>query len=70
MARRASSLNTVSDVKNHSIDLPMAKKHFLFEHKDLPILPHAEFIKRQLTFFLYRRHELKHYNSIVIRAFD
>jgi hypothetical protein len=31
----------------------MAKKHFLFEHKDLPLLPPAAFIKRQLTFFLY-----------------
>ena len=31
----------------------MATKHYLFEHKDHPILPKSAFIRRQLTFFLY-----------------
>jgi hypothetical protein len=31
----------------------MALKHFLFEHKDKPILPKSEFYKRQVIFILY-----------------
>ena len=31
----------------------MAPKHFLFEHKDHPLLPKTAFIRRQLIFIFY-----------------